>query len=260
MRIGEVARAAGVSTRTVRHYHQVGVLPEPSRTVSGYRVYGIRDLVRLSHARRLVELGLGLAEVRDVLAGDEARDLSEIIDQMDAELAVQAERIAERRRRLAELRSRVNERGLGVDDLPEPALVEFFTRVEASGAGGPMLQLDRQMLSFLPAEEARRWTAPLLHRMADEEFTDRLVRMYDDFDRLEAVAPEDPAVARFVETVWDLLPPESREALLDVDVERVTGPGVMDAVYAEMAPAQAEAARLLIALMADHTSSGEGNG
>lgn len=84
MRIGELAAAVGVSTRTVRYYHQVGLLPEPGRTTSGYRVYSLRDLVRLSHARRLVELGLGLEEVRDVLAGDEGRALADIITSMDA--------------------------------------------------------------------------------------------------------------------------------------------------------------------------------
>lgn len=93
MRIGELAEAAGVSTRTVRHYHQVGLLPEPARTGSGYRRYGLRDLIRFSHVRRLVELGLSLDEVRLVLADDEERELGEIIESMDRELAVQQEHL-----------------------------------------------------------------------------------------------------------------------------------------------------------------------
>ena len=67
MRIGELADLVGVSTRTIRHYHHVGVLPEPARTAIGYREYGLADAVRLVRARRLTDLGLSLEEVADVL-------------------------------------------------------------------------------------------------------------------------------------------------------------------------------------------------
>ncbi|MFD0852085.1 MerR family DNA-binding transcriptional regulator, partial [Actinomadura adrarensis] len=39
MRIGELAALVGVSTRTVRHYHHLGLLPEPERRANGYREY-----------------------------------------------------------------------------------------------------------------------------------------------------------------------------------------------------------------------------
>ncbi|GAT66905.1 merR family transcriptional regulator [Planomonospora sphaerica] len=56
MRIGELAALAGVSTRTVRHYHRLGLLPEPERRANGYRVYGLsadapEELVRELSAR-----------------------------------------------------------------------------------------------------------------------------------------------------------------------------------------------------------------
>ena len=38
--IGQLAAYAGVTVRTVRHYHQIGLLPEPERDASGYRRYG----------------------------------------------------------------------------------------------------------------------------------------------------------------------------------------------------------------------------
>lgn len=57
MPIGELASAAGVTVRTVRHYHSVGLLPEPAKRPNGYREYGTRDLLRI---RRLVALGLTL--------------------------------------------------------------------------------------------------------------------------------------------------------------------------------------------------------
>jgi len=45
MRIGELAAIAGVTTRTVRHYHRIGLLPEPERQSNGYREYSLRDAV-----------------------------------------------------------------------------------------------------------------------------------------------------------------------------------------------------------------------
>lgn len=246
MRIGELAAAVGVSTRTVRYYHQVGLLPEPGRTSSGYRVYSLRDLVRLSHARRLVELGLGLEDVRDVLAGDEGRALADIIASMDAELAIQQERVVEQRRRLAALRDRVRDGRLDVDDLPAPELVEFFSRIEAAGATGPMARLDRDMLGLFPGDEASRWVAPMVPLLADEGYTQRLVAMYDDFDRLADVGADDPAVEHFVDRFLDLLPDESRRELAGHDLAGMAGRPVLDAVFDELAPAQAAAARLML--------------
>ena len=60
MRIGELAAAVGVTTRTVRHYHHQGLLPEPERRPNGYREYTLRHAVVLARIRRLTELGLGL--------------------------------------------------------------------------------------------------------------------------------------------------------------------------------------------------------
>lgn len=47
LHIGEVARLVGVSTKTIRYYHQIGLLTEPARTESGYRLYDAGHLLRL---------------------------------------------------------------------------------------------------------------------------------------------------------------------------------------------------------------------
>lgn len=67
--IRELARAAGVTSRTLRHYGDVGVL-EPSRTGSnGMRFYDTDALVTLQRILLLRDLGLELAAIREVLAG-----------------------------------------------------------------------------------------------------------------------------------------------------------------------------------------------
>ncbi|MGH3388683.1 MAG: MerR family transcriptional regulator, partial [Actinomadura sp.] len=86
MRIGELAALVGVSTRTVRHYHHLGLLPEPDRLANGYRDYRLRDAVVLARVRRLAELGLSLDEIRDVLADDRGREFREVLLELDADL------------------------------------------------------------------------------------------------------------------------------------------------------------------------------
>ena len=104
--IGELAAIAGVTTRTVRYYHRVGLLPEPDRRLNRYRDYGMRDAVILVRVRRLVELGLSLDEVRDALDDDAGTALTEILTELDADLARQETAIRNRRAALAELLER----------------------------------------------------------------------------------------------------------------------------------------------------------
>lgn len=71
--IQEVARAAGTTSRTLRHYDRVGILP-PSRIGSnGYRYYDERALVRLQRVLLLRDLGLGLDAIAEVLASQDAQ-------------------------------------------------------------------------------------------------------------------------------------------------------------------------------------------
>ncbi|WP_165985211.1 MerR family transcriptional regulator [Streptomyces sp. YIM 98790] len=68
MRIGEAARLAGLSVRTVRHYEDVGVVVPASRRPGGFRLYAQADVRRLSLARRMRLLGFGLRDIRALLA------------------------------------------------------------------------------------------------------------------------------------------------------------------------------------------------
>ena len=67
LRIGDVAQLAGVSTRTVRHYHAIGLLPEPDRRANGYREYSVVDASRLLRVRHLVGVGLSLEKIAGLL-------------------------------------------------------------------------------------------------------------------------------------------------------------------------------------------------
>lgn len=72
LRSGALAKAAGVSPDTIRHYEGIGVLPQASRTESGYRIYPPNSLERVLVVRRALGIGFTLAELGEVLKSRDA--------------------------------------------------------------------------------------------------------------------------------------------------------------------------------------------
>ncbi|MFE0576656.1 MerR family transcriptional regulator [Streptomyces albogriseolus] len=68
--IGELARATGLSVRTIRYWSDEGALPPATRSAGGYGLYDAGSFARLELVRTLRELGLGLTDVRRVLTGE----------------------------------------------------------------------------------------------------------------------------------------------------------------------------------------------
>ena len=67
MRSGELARAAGVSTDTLRHYERKGVLARPRRAPNGYRLYPTEALAGVRLVRRALAVGFTLDELAEIL-------------------------------------------------------------------------------------------------------------------------------------------------------------------------------------------------
>ncbi|MFJ3338543.1 MerR family transcriptional regulator [Streptomyces sp. NPDC086766] len=74
--IGELARATGLTVRTIRYWSDEGALPPVARSAGGYRLYDAGSAARLELIRTLRELGLGLDDVHRVLAGE--RSVAEV--------------------------------------------------------------------------------------------------------------------------------------------------------------------------------------
>ena len=85
--MGEVCRTSGVTSRTLRHYHHVGLLEPESVGPGGQRHYGDRELRRLQRILVMRELGLGLADIRRILDAedDEATALRRHLRDLEAE-------------------------------------------------------------------------------------------------------------------------------------------------------------------------------
>jgi MerR family mercuric resistance operon transcriptional regulator len=65
--IGELSKRSGVKIETIRYYERVAMLPAPTRTANGRRVYGATDLRILAFIRRSRELGFSLEDIRALL-------------------------------------------------------------------------------------------------------------------------------------------------------------------------------------------------
>ncbi|MGI5139321.1 MULTISPECIES: heavy metal-responsive transcriptional regulator [unclassified Streptomyces] len=74
MKIGEVAKLTGTSTKTIRFYEDTGLLPPPPRTPGGHRDYGTETAERLDFIRRCQAAGMTLHEVRQILAIHDSGD------------------------------------------------------------------------------------------------------------------------------------------------------------------------------------------
>ena len=68
LKIGELAKRSGSTTKTIRYYELLGLLPEPQRADSGYRLYDDKDVERLVFIRKAKELGFSLTDVAETLA------------------------------------------------------------------------------------------------------------------------------------------------------------------------------------------------
>lgn len=67
MKIGDLANLTGTQVETIRYYEKEGLLPEPARTVTNYRIYDVQHVERLAFIRRCRSLDMGLDEVRVLL-------------------------------------------------------------------------------------------------------------------------------------------------------------------------------------------------
>ena len=130
----EVAELAGTSLRTVRHYHQIGLLDEPERSSNGYKHYTVTHLIRLLRIRRLVELGFTLPQIAAMEETDDKP--AEALRALDAQLAETIARLQRARDEVAVLLEQPE---------PDPDLPSEVGAVVT----GPLTEPDRAFLVLM---------------------------------------------------------------------------------------------------------------
>ncbi|MFG2596569.1 MerR family transcriptional regulator [Streptomyces sp. NPDC048462] len=237
MRIGEIAALVGLTPRAVRHYHQIGLLAEPARRANGYRVYTVRDAVLLARIRRLSELGLGLDEVAEVLAGDAGRPLGDVLRELDEDLARQEREIRERRLRLARL---MEGPATGAGPV-SPALAALLAAGPVTDS--PAAAKDREHLELLDSAVGDSEVFTAMRPLAADP---AVLALYQELDALDAAPADDPRIGPLADRMLALLPDEVLAAIPG-NGPVVTGFG--EALLADYPAAQAEVVRrVMVAL------------
>lgn len=122
IQVGELAKRAGITVRTLHHYEQTGLLLPSARSAAGYRLYNLTDVQRLHMIQTLAKAGLELAEIRDFLE-QRSLSLAELLDGQITLLDKQLRSIHTLRNRLVELRT-------GLTDDATPDLESWLQTLE----------------------------------------------------------------------------------------------------------------------------------
>ncbi len=107
MRIGELADRLDVTTKSIRFYESIGLLPQPARAPSGYRSYTDTDAERLTFIKTAQRLGLRLDEIKEIIAFRDRgqRPCAYVAEVLHRQVADLDERIREMRRLRDELKN-----------------------------------------------------------------------------------------------------------------------------------------------------------
>ncbi|HEY5978057.1 MAG TPA: MerR family transcriptional regulator [Microlunatus sp.] len=199
--ISQLARYVGVSVRTVRHYHQLGLLPEPERDGSGYRRYGADDVIALKRICTLARAGVPLARISGLLEA-ETEEFARAIAEVDSELETQVADLRQRRADLAQLPS--------AERLCIPAEVaEILAWEREIGLSETSVEIERNSWILLSAAYPSMLEASLAMKrtcLADEEYRELVLAMDRaiDWDRDD---PRLVELARFSMSVLERLYP-----------------------------------------------------
>lgn len=206
LRIGEVAQLFGITTKTIRHYHKVGLLAEPQRTQAEYRLYTARDVLRILRIRRLQGLGLSLAQIKRILVEpEEEGSLRRVLEHIVAEIDEQMRQLEMRRECIGAL---LAEATLDAVDHPQetPQIVELARARLAEQGIVPdeaAWKQDRAIFGTLDAPhlpgDAQQLHEAMRRVMDDPEQTRRIVAIGERFASLAGQAADSPRVTLLVE-------------------------------------------------------------
>ncbi|MEU0469074.1 MerR family transcriptional regulator [Amycolatopsis sp. NPDC006131] len=194
--IGQAAAFAGVTVKTVRHYHQHGLLDEPRRDRSGYRRYGSADLLRLVQVRTLAAAGVPLAEVGPLLDAD--------AEQFAAALVDVERRLTERIADLIARRDRLRQFADGDRLLLPGRAVAVLDRLAGLGFDPDYVAGQREAMVLaraLAPEFFDVFLTQLEHRLDDPAFVDLTKRGWD----ARSWHPDDPRIDELASALADNL-------------------------------------------------------
>lgn len=176
--IHDVSRSAGLSSRTLRVWEEEGLLAPLTRDANGVRQYSDSVFSRIRQVQALKELGLTLAEIREVLGGSERAAMADLFRNRMVELETQAARLLSARRRLTELEAllgisnraeQVSPALLSLDNLVEKSVEDLLQESPFAGSKAHQSYLASEFMGMEPFETSG-WLSSLrrVRRRTDE--------------------------------------------------------------------------------------------
>jgi DNA-binding transcriptional MerR regulator len=195
--IGQLAAYAGVTVRAVRHYHQIGLLPEPERDASGYRRYGATAVVSLIRIRTLANAGVPLSQVGQMLEAD-ASTFAEAVQRIDSHLRDEIERLEASRKQISQLAA-------GDSLALPPEVISYLDRLREIGASERMVEAERDGWILVAARwpDRIREIMPWKHAQLDDPQLVRLYRVLSEL--LESDAVDDSRLEEAADIMAGLL-------------------------------------------------------
>ena len=182
--IGQLAAYAGVTVRAVRHYHQIGLLPEPERDASGYRRYGPTAVVSLIKIRTLADAGVPLSQIRQMLEAD-ASTFAEAVQRIDSHLRDEIERLETSRKLIAQLAA-------GDSLALPPEVISYLDQLREIGVSERMVEAERDGWILVAARWSERIPEVMAGKLAQLD-DPQLVRLYRVLSEIfESDAGDDP--------------------------------------------------------------------
>ncbi|MGX6510875.1 MerR family transcriptional regulator [Rhodococcus sp. SJ-2] len=198
MRIGELATAADTTVRTIRHYHRLGLLPEPPRSSNGYRVYSMEDLVRLMRIRWLAGAGVPLGAIPTVIGttdDSEARDdLTADLEALIADLDAQVHALDGKKRALSAMLEG-HRRGETLSPFPESLVQAFAELIDGEQDPRTREVFERERDSWevivLSGQVPESFLDAATVLLVDPAQRDSVVALYRRFGALAGHRPDD---------------------------------------------------------------------
>jgi DNA-binding transcriptional MerR regulator len=167
--IGQLAAYAGVTIRAVRHYHQIGLLPEPERDASGYRRYGATAVVSLIKIHTLANAGVPLSQIGQMLEAD-APAFAEAVQRIDSRLSGEIERLETSRKQIAQLAA-------GDSLVLPPEVTSYLDRLREIGVSERIVEGERDgwiLVAVRWPDRVREWMPGKIAQLDDPQ----VVRLY----------------------------------------------------------------------------------
>jgi DNA-binding transcriptional MerR regulator len=191
--ISRLAAYAGVTVRAVRHYHQIGLLPEPERSHSGYRTYDAAAVVRLIRIRTLAEAGVPLARVQELLdAGPE--EFARGVQDIDKQLRAEIQRLQGNRKRIARLAA-------GEHLALPQSVVDYLDRLRSLGIDERYIEMERDGWIMVAAQVPQQIDAVMAskHKDLDNPDMQKLYRLISESVDWSADEPRVVEIADIME-------------------------------------------------------------